>query len=1405
VLAFMLALQPQRALVEGAPPMQQWLALAWFCAFQLGPRTACPVWGGELHEASGEVGQASCEMEAWLEALDELGEVGSESDEQGCDWEAALEGLLQVGSPEQSLLGDSAQDDVNTDCPEQSLGDCAQDGSADDDGERLNPVTDTALATISDASRSMPERVDALARVSRTFDDTALDAECVRVAEHFTSAKIHVSNASAEAEALGVDRRKARRWRLMSAAAAVQLEKHCWAHLESCVDEHLEAGRVKVLCYLEVVTYDGVDMKVQTASAVAQDSDVLAGGSDDTGAASGGQDLPVAPAPMETCIGKAKLVNGESAIAMLLEIGGKLALLCGEFLTWLQAVDRNTGESLLTAIAMRDYGTQLREKARRKIRLAITDAARYNFRAERGIMATRPGWFHIHLRCDVHVAAAVHSSVYGLSQAKEAVRGMTAISLSLRNFGQMALFRESMKRVLRRTLRLVYVQPSKPANAYRELVLNTFLGCSARSVPLRLVLSRFASGDWRKVGVFEYLACHNDTLESVHESLCTHFVPMILQHAPSTWPQNGWTGFDRALMDIGLLACIHGLLQATYRDYLEVNYKFKAPSAPDTGAPAILDEGEGMHASERGAENLEGGGDWASENRAHRKGAAEWLQQDRSTDMLVMRLVLSPMKMVLDKMLQLSGGVAKTLQVSSLLQFGPGPDAERTGRLQVEQWPILMAAEGVLEKRALEDIAALHRPDLYLPTQESDTTVVTNHLLFRLLSREAATIHQRLLIRHRQFPFRLFRLVSDPGCEGDIAGACQSSQDSYSKGFLEEFRGKLLSPEAQMELRMMVVFGMPNTVKTESSNATIRRRVVATSVQSHIPRLSVVSAEHVLGKLRCREHDFNHPKGSKGHSRRLRKATSKFSGGAKARKKVRRGGGGAWRAFVSKRCRGIEKATFHTLARDYAGLTAEQKAEVSQEGSLATKAHKAGGRSFGMTPRELGRVVAKRRLAQLAGRQDEDHLALLPYGQPGKALALQTSEVGEAVKRAKIDSMIFRRVASYVHEDAAKSIVDWRGKEAFTSRDRFVAALPGIARMAPCVRSEPVVQGADFVLSWMVPLGSQVPRLLGLEKRAEYRPFLRSLVEEWGRMHCVVKHDECRPVHDEPVPNYRVKPSCFEAQFCLCHARGDRIWSLKLWMCSAMKKALPTADHKSQFDDAYVVLRVTGFDDLIPDGMDPQSDEQFAGEVVFDLFVHVSFMCWKPYRPTFRRLSWPGHKIDHLQRLHLMGSHSYQSMLEFLAEVADHDPCSLLLQGYEIADSEELLPELNPSWVLASRVRSSKSQVWASTRTKPRRVVGRAEAICDADPGWDAALAALGDDLPEDDLDEGIRSEGSENDSEGDGHLPDSDLDSEPVSLEDLANEHGDLPGRLGGKESPTPHTEEISGQVFSPGGGSNK
>lgn len=226
-----------------------------------------------------------------------------------------------------------------------------------------------------------------------------------------------------------------------------------------------------------------------------------------------------------------KLLNAEVFAIIVLECAGRRVLLHSESATPLQVVDRNAVEWLRMA------GSEA-EAFKRKIRVAMTDAAGYNLRCERHILRVRSGDWSRFTRvldvshADVHAQGAVGAIGVGLQRADG------------------------------RRHRLV--------------------GRSAETAPANAAIVRCASGDWRKAGVFEFYAKHGETFSEALAVLLDHFVPVVLAHTPTTFPRSRCTGADETMKDIGLLTCIHSLFVPVYRDCGESLWARRFGNAPPT-------------------------------------------------------------------------------------------------------------------------------------------------------------------------------------------------------------------------------------------------------------------------------------------------------------------------------------------------------------------------------------------------------------------------------------------------------------------------------------------------------------------------------------------------------------------------------------------------------------------------------------------------------------------------------------------------------------------------------------------------------------------------------------------------------------------------------------------------------
>ena len=114
-----------------------------------------------------------------------------------------------------------------------------------------------------------------------------------------------------------------------------------------------------------------------------------------------------------------------------------------------------------------------------------------------------------------------------------------------------------------------------------------------------------------------------------------------------------------------------------------------------------------------------------------------------------------------------------------------------------------------------------------------------------------------------------------------------------------------------------------------------------------------------------------------------------------------------------------------------------------------------------------------------------------------------------------------------------------------------------------------------------------------------------------------------------------------------------------MWFCRAVKTAFPIASDRNLLDSGWVKLRFIGFDGEFPLDLLDGNDANMGIDAVVDLFLHVGTICFNPYRPTLRVLTWPGATVDPRGRLELKVGFVYNTMLEALATIVESNPLGL--------------------------------------------------------------------------------------------------------------------------------------------------
>ena len=194
--------------------------------------------------------------------------------------------------------------------------------------------------------------------------------------------------------------------------------------------------------------------------------------------------------------------------------------------------------------------------------------------------------------------------------------------------------------------------------------------------------------------------------------------------------------------------------------------------------------------------------------------------------------------------------------------------------------------------------AVLHSRVVAIPTRDSSSKGIRS-LMFRMVARGLAYVHQRLRCHGSGFPQTLFRVLSDRAHAEVVVKKPVCMRDTMSAKILGMYPDaeSLLSTEALTILTSLAHNYSVDTYEVERSFSEVRRRVKGKTPQTWAPNLSDVAAECFIRFARKRNQmaqQFFPPE----------TAQQKRKTGVRRRKRLRRRCGGAWQAFCREKFKG---------------------------------------------------------------------------------------------------------------------------------------------------------------------------------------------------------------------------------------------------------------------------------------------------------------------------------------------------------------------------------------------------------------------------------------------------------------------------------------------------------------------
>jgi len=384
---------------------------------------------------------------------------------------------------------------------------------------------------------------------------------------------------------------------------------------------------------------------------------------------------------------------------------------------------------------------------------------------------------------------------------------------------------------------------------------------------------------------------------------------------------------------------------------------------PIADAPAEEPVGGGNEAAadaaaaedpEMQAKRLKSEADWAVVNSVRREVMSGHWEGDPFWKLIASRKIMTALLPMQAFKLARSGWkweVRQQAKVARALNRGLDPNGCREYRAQ-------LAAENVAETKCMQKLQAMiTQPKEWSPLMDNEKPAQTVHgraLVFLMTTRAAGATESLLIYPHQGYPWVMFRLPKDHSLATKITKDAQNTtckggfMDDWSLGVARQFPTEedLVSPDCMAVIFMFMLIAWVCTGTLETLHATIRRFILACSVQASTREFMDIQCSWMANTARRMQSHFA-AYSRKPAAQAERKAPRK---GLKRKRvsddtehierpKAKRPGG-PWRVFVRLKtiaCKRRKAFTMMpTISREYKELTAAERDQLAIAGVLPT-------------------------------------------------------------------------------------------------------------------------------------------------------------------------------------------------------------------------------------------------------------------------------------------------------------------------------------------------------------------------------------------------------------------------------------------------------------------------------------